>query len=126
MSNIFSNDCVTENELIITPGAPIENPVRVIRADEVGEEAIKKGDYCASQGPILHGKRDGNKLIINTTPVSKIGTVSNAAWLPDRVIRGENLTHFEYEIRSIEKWVRVEVTDNEGKKAWSNIFTSDK
>ena len=89
-------------------------------------EAIKKGDYCASQGPILHVKRDGNKLIVDTTPVSKIGTVSNAAWLPDRVIRGENLTHFEYEIRSIEKWVRVEVTDNEGKKAWSNIFTSDK
>ncbi len=49
MSNIFSNDCITEKELIITPGAPIENPIRVIKADEVGEEAIKKGDAFAQE-----------------------------------------------------------------------------
>ena len=63
-----------------------------------------------------------NKLIIDTSPCEIIGTISNLSWDRDRVLRGENLTHFEYEIRSNDKWVRVEVRDKNGKKAWSNIF----
>ena len=84
--------------------------------------AIKKGDFCASQGPIISAKLEDGKIIVDTTPVSIIGTMSNGAWLPERVMRGENLTHFEYKLKNLEKWVRVEVEDSEGKRAWSNIF----
>ena len=63
--SIFSNDCITEKELIITPGAPIENPVRVIKANEVGEEAIKKGDAFAQEIEdrfVANFEREGDKM----------------------------------------------------------------
>lgn len=45
---IFSEDCKTKKELIITPGAPIENVRRRIGAN-VSEDAIKKGDAFAKE-----------------------------------------------------------------------------
>lgn len=65
MDKIFSNDCITENELIITPGAPIENPARVIKANEVSEEAIKKGDAFAQEIEdrfVANFERTGDKM----------------------------------------------------------------
>lgn len=65
MNRIFSNDCITENELIITPGAPIENPARVIKANEVSEEAIKKGDAFAQEIEdrfVANFERSGDKM----------------------------------------------------------------
>ena len=65
MNRIFSNDCITEKELIITPGAPIENPARVIKANEVSEEAIKKGDAFAQEIEdrfVANFERTGDKM----------------------------------------------------------------
>ena len=98
----------------------------MVRTDELTDdalsEAIRNGEFYATQGPELRVVREGNKLIIDTSPCEIIGTLSNLSWYRDRVLRGENLTHFEYEISQQEKWVRVEIRDKSGKKAWSNIF----
>ena len=98
----------------------------MVNAEELTNDAlataIKEGNFYATEGPELHVVREGNKLIIDTSPCAVIGTVSNLSWTWERVLRGENVTHFEYEFRDNEKWVRVEVRDKNGKKAWSNIF----
>ena len=98
----------------------------MVKANEISNEAlataIRNGDFFASEGPEVYVKREGNKLIIDTSPCQIIGTVSNLSWMWGRVIRGENLTHFEYQIRDNEKWIRVEARDKNGKKAWSNII----
>ena len=98
----------------------------MVKAEDGSENAllsaIRRGDFYASQGPYLHVERKGNKLVIDCSPCRVIGTLSNGAWLPNRVLRGEDLTHFEYEIKPLEKWVRVEVEDADGRLAWSNIF----
>ncbi len=98
----------------------------MVKADELTNEALlqalKRGDFYATEGPYLRAYRDGNKLIIDTSPCEIIGTISNLSWDRDRVLRGEDLTHFEYEIREKDKWVRVEARDKDGKRAWSNIF----
>jgi hypothetical protein len=98
----------------------------MVKADELTNEALlqalKRGDFYATEGPYLRAYRDGNKLIIDTSPCEIIGTISNLSWDRDRVLRGEDLTHFEYEIREKDKWVRVEARDKNGKRAWSNIF----
>jgi hypothetical protein len=98
----------------------------MVKADELTNDALKtairNGDFYASEGPEVYVSRQGNKLIIDTSPCEIIGTISNLSWDRDRVLRGENLTHFEYEIRKNDRWVRVEVRDKNGKKAWSNIF----
>lgn len=46
--HVFSPDFITDKELIITPGAPIENPSRTITTT-VSEEAIRKGDEFAKE-----------------------------------------------------------------------------
>ena len=98
----------------------------MVHADELTDKAlanaIRNGDFYATEGPSIHVVRDENKLIIDTSPCEIIGTVSNLSWEWNRVLRGENVTHFEYEFRKGEKWVRVEARDKNGKKAWSNIF----
>ena len=91
-------------------------------SDKALSEAIRQGDFYATEGPYLHAIRQGDKLIIDTSPCQIIGTISNLSWDRDRVLRGEDITHFEYQIRENEKWVRVEARDKNGKKAWSNIF----
>lgn len=47
MANSFSNDHITDKELLVTEGRPIEDPARIIEAGSVGEEAIKKGEDFA-------------------------------------------------------------------------------
>lgn len=98
----------------------------MVKADELSDKslakAIRNGDFYATQGPEVYAVRQGNKLIIDTSPCEIIGTVSNLSWTWGRVLRGNDVTHYEYEIRDNEKWIRVEVRDKNGKRAWSNIF----
>lgn len=46
--NVFTQDCITDRELVITPGAPIENPVRTICAG-TDPEANARGDRFARE-----------------------------------------------------------------------------
>ena len=98
----------------------------MVRTDALNDDALlqalRAGDFYATQGPELYVKREGNTLIIDCTPCQYIAVVSNLAWAKSRVLRGEDLTHFEYEIKETEKWLRVQVRDSEGNFAWSNIF----
>lgn len=84
-------------------------------------KAIRAQDFYATQGPELHVRREGDKLIADCSPCVKIDFLSNAAWGPDRITKGEDLTHAEYLIKPHDRWVRVEVRDENGRYAWSNI-----
>ena len=119
--NIFATDDAHYYE-----GADNRRGWVMVKADELSDEAILKalrsGDFYATQGPALSVKREGNTLVIDSSPCSVIGTMSNLAWAANRVARGENLTHSEYEIKEKETWIRVEVIDAQGRHAWSNII----
>lgn len=83
-------------------------------------KAIKEEKFYATQGPELHVRREGNKIIADCTKCVKLVFVSNAAWALGRVLKGK-ITHAEYEIKDFEKWIRVEAFDKDGKAAWSNF-----
>ncbi len=83
--------------------------------------AIRNGDFYATQGPELYTHREGNKIIADFSECVKVKFVSNLT-SARRVFQGASLTHSEYEVRPNEKWVRVEVVDKGGNTAWSNIF----
>lgn len=85
-------------------------------------DAIKRGDFYSSQGPELHVRREGGKIVVNCSPVDKISFLSNVVWANGNVLRGENLTYGEMEIKPPQSFVRVEVTDKNGLCAWSNII----
>lgn len=86
---------------------------------------IRRGDFYASQGPELSVRREGDRLIAHCSPCVTIDFLSNSAWVPDKMTRGTGLTHAEYRIKEWEKWVRVEVCDDQGRYAWSNVILLD-
>ena len=97
----------------------------MVKAKELSTEAIIDAvlarDFYATEGPELHLRREGNGFIADCSPVSMISFMSNSAWSPRRIKRGEGLTQMEYVPQPFERWIRVEVTDANGKRAWSNI-----
>lgn len=102
----------------------------MVRSDDDSAEsildAIRRSDYYATQGPELHVRRVGERIIADCSPCVMIHFMSNSAWVPDRMTRGENLTHGEYPVKAWEKWVRVEVCDEQGRFAWSHVIMLDK
>ena len=84
--------------------------------------AIRKCDFYATMGPEIHIERKEDKIVCRCSECVKIVFHTSSAWCPDRVYKGEKLTQAEYTVKNIDKWVRAEVTDKDGKRAWSNII----
>lgn len=85
-------------------------------------DAIKSNRFYATQGPEVHVWREGDVIQLRCSPVSRISMFSNAPWSRGACVKGENLTEHTYELQPHQTFVRVEVTDAEGKCAWSNII----
>ena len=84
-------------------------------------DAVRAGKFYATQGPELTVEKKGDRIVATCSPCSHICFMSNASWAK-RMTRGQNLTGAEYEIKEWEKWVRVEVVDEQGRYAWSNVI----
>ena len=86
--------------------------------------AILAGRFYSTQGPEIHIRQTAaDKIRVICSPAEKIVFLSNLAWTQGRVVRGENLVEAEYTVNPDETFVRAEVTDAAGKKAWSNIIS---
>ena len=84
-------------------------------------DALRRGRFYATQGPEFKNiEIDGDELRIETSPVSRISVCSNLVWVRGRCEEGEGLTGRTYTVHPREKYVRIQITDAEGKKAWSN------
>lgn len=98
----------------------------MVKADALTDEALLKalraGDFYASQGPELYVRREENRIIVDCSPCRYVSALSNLAWTKGRTVRGEAITHFEYEIKETEKWLRIQACDAEGNLAWSNVI----
>lgn len=84
-------------------------------------EAIRNQRFYATQGPELHAWREGDEIVVRCSPCKEIVFLSNLPWTP-RVFEGDGITEARYEIRPCECFVRVEVSDADGNRAWSNII----
>ena len=82
-------------------------------------DAIRAGRFYASTGPEIHVCREGNEIIVDSTPVSRVEFFTNNVITAGRVIEGEGMTHASYKICDYERFVRVAVTDAVGGTAWS-------
>lgn len=88
--------------------------------------ALRAGRFYSSQGPEVHLIREGiDKVRVISSPVSKVAFLSNAVWASGRIIRGENIVEAGYCIKEHENFIRAEVTDANGRRAWSNIIILD-
>ena len=81
--------------------------------------AIRAGSFYASQGPkFLDVELDGSKLIVRTTPVNLFTFSSNKYWVAGRCRTGKDMTENIYEIQPGEKFIRCEIADEQGNRAW--------
>lgn len=97
----------------------------MVRAEDNAREyllpAIRKGDFYATQGPEIHLARDGNEFVVTSSPVQEIIFHSNLVW-NHRVFEGDGITNARYTPRPNERYIRAEIVDRDGKRAWSQII----
>ena len=84
-------------------------------------DALRKGCFYSSQGPVFRNiEIAGNEVVIETSPVRRITVCSNRVWVGGRCMEGEGLTRRVYQIQPNEKYIRIQLTDENGRRAWSN------
>ena len=102
----------------------------MVKAAELTIESImtafRSGAFYSTLGPELTdlkvvGTNGQRKLIVNCSP-AKVVFFKGQRSRGRRIVapEGEMLTEVEYEVPTSAKYVRVEVIDEQGKKAWSN------
>lgn len=83
--------------------------------------SIKKGLFYSSIGPeIRNVDVDGSGITVETSPVKTISFVSTPALGDKFTAEDEPLSTISRPGREGERYVRIEVTDYEGRSAWSN------
>ena len=85
-------------------------------------EAIRRKAFYATQGPEIHLLREGNRVTVKCSPAVRISFFSNAVWARGRCFRGSGLTEGSCEVQPFETFIRAEVTDADGRRAWSNTM----
>ncbi len=97
-----------------------------VRAEDNSAEkimdALRRGDFYASQGPEVHLRRQGDTLTVQCSQVKEVYFHSNAASVGARVVSGENLTCANYPIQPADRFVRAEVVDGQSRRAWTNFI----
>ena len=84
-------------------------------------DAVKDGRFYATQGPEVHLWIEGNEAVARCSPACEIVFLSNFVW-SRRVFEGDGITEARYKILEGESFIRCEVTDRDGKRAWTNII----
>ena len=87
-------------------------------------DALRRGRFYSSSGPDIDFlSLDGDVLTVRCSPVRSIDVIGAARYGQHwQAAPGEALTGATYRLKGPERYVRVECTDAQGKKAWSNPF----
>ncbi len=84
-------------------------------------DALRKGRFYSSQSPSFRNiEIVGNEVAVETSPVRRITVCSNRFWVGGRCMEGKGLTERVYKIQPNEKYIRIQLTDENGRRAWSN------
>ena len=84
-------------------------------------ESLRKGNFYATLGPEIHQiEMNHNEIRVQCSPAAAVIFYSNMPWTDNRAEVGTGITEATYRIQSGEKFVRVEVRDECGRKAWSS------
>jgi hypothetical protein len=85
-------------------------------------KALSRGSFFASQGPVFRSiTLDGEMLTVECSEAESVIFYSNTVWCKDRVTRGP-VTAALYELKPTDRYVRIELIDSKGKRAWSSPF----
>ncbi len=85
-------------------------------------EAIRLGDFYATQGPRFQVDIHDGLVHVTTTPVKNIVFFTDWIWEGDRVTWGDDIREAYFKIKPNDHWVRIELTDAQGNMAWSSFY----
>ncbi len=89
------------------------------------KSAIREGNFYASQGPRFNSVRMGDgKVEAEFTGAATAVFYSNTVWCDDRVAQDCN-GFASYSIKPTDRYVRIELRDRAGNRAWSSPFAVD-
>ena len=98
----------------------------LVQADERSPHsilsAIRAGRLYASQGPELCVEQKDRRIVVRCSPVRSIVFFTDAVWNNHRSDVGNGLTEAVFDAAPHETFVRVEITDPEGRSAWSPVI----
>lgn len=83
--------------------------------------ALRTGRFYGTTGPLIHQieNRNNQEMIVHCSPAESVIFYSNAPWAPGRAVIKHGITECNYFIQKNERFIRVEVRDSAGRKAWS-------
>lgn len=98
-----------------------------INAGELTQEALLEamdaGRFFASQGPRFYQlELTGNRMRVWCSPCERAVFYSDALYRKNRVMSRPHSGYFEYMVEGTEQFVRCELVDISGKKAWSHPY----
>lgn len=86
-------------------------------------DALDRGSFYATQGPAIHQLEiEDGQMRVTCSPADRIIFYSNQVWVEGRTRMGKGMTESVYDIQPGDHFVRVQVTDAEGKHAWSSAY----
>ncbi len=102
----------------------------MVKSDSLDREsvmnAVKNGEFYATLGPEVHIKVENGETVVECSPAVKIEVCTNAAFCRGRRVLGEDLTTHRAPLHKVDKYVRAEVTDAEGRVAYSNFIVVER
>ncbi len=104
----------------------------MVASEENTEEAIKaalrRGDFYATRGPEFKRiELNGRTISVDCSSVRAVWFASELPWDGKRVITGESLTHVDFPLNPLnQRFVRIVLEDENGKRAWSNPIVLEK
>lgn len=102
----------------------------MVEADEMDSasivRALRAGRFYSTEGPEVHViATAGGKVRVQCSPCSKIEFFTNSEDDEGKIFLGDGLIEAEYALKSGERYVRAEVTDELGCRAWTNYILID-
>ena len=84
-------------------------------------EALKAGRFYATTGPQIDQieNRNNQEIIVRCSPAESVIFYSDCPWAAGRAVIRSGMTECSYSIQKDDHFVRIEVRDKAGRKAWS-------
>jgi hypothetical protein len=83
--------------------------------------SIKNGLFYSSTGVIIENMEiENNKIKISFTPSKEVDFIGYGPTGRRFSGKGNEINYADYEIKGNERYIRIEITDKENKKAWTN------
>jgi len=84
-------------------------------------DSIKKGAFYSSTGVLIRElKIEGDKIMVKFSPSVNVDFIGYGSSGERFSGKGNEIEYAEYRIKGNEKYLRIEITDRNNKKAWTN------